>query len=102
MPKLLWSDDALEDMMSIYVFIGVNNAEAAERMYTNLEARAKSLIMYPRLGVRRRELMPWARLLIEGNYFIFYRTHPDADLGSVDAVEIMRVVQGNQDLSRVL
>ncbi len=44
MPKLLWSDEALEDMMQIYVFIGLNNPDAAERMYTNLEARANSLL----------------------------------------------------------
>jgi toxin ParE1/3/4 len=102
MPKLLWSDEALEDMMQIYVFIGLNNPDAAERMYTNLEARANSLLVHPRLGVRRRELTSWARLLIEGDYFIFYRTHPDTDLGPVDAVEVMRVVQGNLDLTRVL
>jgi toxin ParE1/3/4 len=102
MPKLLWSDEALEDMMNIYVFIGTNNPDAAERMYTTFEARAKSLLVHPRLGVRRRELTPWARLLIEGNYFIFYRTHPDTDLGDVSAVEIMRVVHAKQDLMRVL
>jgi toxin ParE1/3/4 len=102
MPRLLWTDDALEDMMKIYVYIGVNNPDAAERFYTKLEDRAKSLLVYPRLGVRRRELKSSARLLIEGVYFIFYRTHPDTDSGDVDSVEIMRVVQGSQDLTRLL
>ncbi len=38
-------------------------------------------------------------MLVEGPYLVLYQTHPDADEGPVDAVEIVRVVNGRHDLA---
>lgn len=87
--------------MEIYLYIGADSPDAAERMYTTFEERAESLLDHPRLGVRRPELARPARMLIEGAYLIFYKTHPDTDEGPIEAVEVMRVVQGSRDLVRI-
>jgi toxin ParE1/3/4 len=37
-------------------------------------------------------------MLVAGRYLILYETRPDTDEGSLDAVEIVRVVDGRRDL----
>jgi toxin ParE1/3/4 len=45
----------------------------------------------------------WATgLLVEGVYLILYETHPDTDEGLVEAIEIVRIVHGHRDLSRIV
>jgi len=41
------------------------------------------------------------RVLIEGQYLILYETHPDTDESTIDTVEIVRVVDGRRDLTRL-
>jgi toxin ParE1/3/4 len=100
-PILLWTPRAREDLLDIYVTIGFDNPSAAERVYTALEEKANLLIGYPRLGVRRPEIAPAARMLVEGVYLVLYEVHPDTDDGPVDEVEIVRVVHGHRDLIRI-
>ncbi|WP_313906200.1 hypothetical protein [Rhizobium leguminosarum] len=38
-------------------------------------------------------------MLVEAPYVILYETHPDTDEGEVQAVEIVRVVDGRGDLA---
>lgn len=57
------------------------------------------LIDHPRLGERHAEIFRTARMLVEAPYVILYETHPDTDEGEVDAVEIIRVVDGRRDLA---
>jgi toxin ParE1/3/4 len=98
--KLLWSFQAREDLLDIYVAIGMENAEAAERLYSAIETKANLLITHPRIGVRRSEIRPSARMLIEGAYLILYETRPDADEIPAREVEIVRIVDGRRDLTR--
>ena len=77
--KLLWSLQAREDLLNIYVTIGRDNADAAERLYSAIEAKADLLVKHPRIGVRRPEIRPTARILIEDPYLILYETRPDVD-----------------------
>jgi toxin ParE1/3/4 len=99
-PDLVWSPQAREDLLDIYVFIGIDSPDAAESLYTAIEAKADLLIAHPRLGVRRPEIAPSARILIEGPYLILYETHPDADESPIESVEIVRIVDGRRDLTR--
>jgi toxin ParE1/3/4 len=100
--KVLWSPQAREDLLDIYVAIGLDNPSAAERIYTALEERVLQLESSPRLGVRRQEISPSVRLLVEGLYLVLYETHPDSDDGPVESVEIVRIVHGHRDLARIL
>ena len=98
---LHWAQEAREDLFEIYVTIGLDNPAAAERVYVAIEDRADLLIANPRLGVRRPEIARGVRALVEGVYLLLYRTFPDTDDGPVDEVEIVRVMHGYRDLSRV-
>ena len=96
--ELLWSARALEDLMEIYVTMGLENVDAAERIFTALEARAGLLPSFPRMGLRRPEVAPTARVVVEGFYLILYELHPDAEDGDIDRVEVVRVVDGRREL----
>ncbi|WP_313906146.1 hypothetical protein [Rhizobium leguminosarum] len=57
------------------------------------------LVDHPRLGERHPEIFRTARMLVEALHVILYETHPDTDEGEVQAVEIVRVVDGRRDLA---
>ena len=99
--KVLWTPQAREDLLDIYVMIGLDNPSAAERMYAVFETHVEMLASLPRIGVRRPEIAPSTRILVEGVYLILYETHPDSDDGPVESVEIVRIVHGHRDLSRL-
>lgn len=96
--KLRWTPQAREDLIEIYVFIGLDNPSAAERVFDAIEAKAELLAENPRLGVRRPEIYPSTRILIEGPYLILYETPPDNNSERIDAVEIIRIVDGRRNL----
>ena len=98
---LLWTPQAREDLIEIYTYIGIDNPSAAERIFDVIEAKAGLLVDYPRLGVRRPEIRPSARMLIERPYLILYETHPDSDQGNIDEVEIVRIVDGRRNLKNL-
>lgn len=100
-PALLWTPQAREDLLDLYVTIGFDQPAAAERIYDAIERQVEMLVDYPRLGVRRPDIAPMARMLVEGVYLVLYETHPDTDDGPVDEVEVVRIVHGHRDLSRV-
>ena len=99
--NLIWTPQAREDLLDIYVTIGIENPTAAENVYSAIEEHISLLIIHPRMGVRRPEIAPSARMLIEGNYLILYETKPDRDQGPIDEVMIVRIVHGHRDLSRI-
>jgi toxin ParE1/3/4 len=41
-------------------------------------------------------------MLVEGEYLILYETHPDSDDHGIDAVEIVRIVDGRRNLKNLL
>lgn len=99
---VLWTPQAREDILDIYLTIGLDNPGAAERFYTAIEARTKRLASQPRIGPRRPEIRPQARVLVERPYLILYETHPDNDDGPITEVEIVRVLHGRRNLPRLL
>jgi toxin ParE1/3/4 len=100
-PALLWTPQSREDLLEIYVTIGADSLDAAERVFSSIEEKAELLETYPRLGVRRPEIAPSARMLIEGVYLVLYETYPDTDEGPVESVEIVRILHGHRDLTRI-
>lgn len=100
-PVVLWRPLAKQDMLDIYLTIGLDSPTAAERIFTAIEGHVNLLGNSPRLGARRREIAKSARMLVEGVYLIFYETYPDTDEGPIDAVEIVRVVHGYRNLNMI-
>jgi toxin ParE1/3/4 len=66
-----------------------------------VRAKAESLTAHPRLGLRRPDIRPTVRMLIEAPYLILYETHPDCDEGRIDKVEIVRIVDGRRNLNNL-
>ena len=74
--RLVWSPAARTDLIDIYVTIGSENIRAADRYYDRLEARAMQLADQPRMGVRRPDIRPSARMLVEAPFVLLYETIP--------------------------
>ena len=98
---LVWTPQAREDLIEIYTCIALDNPSSAERIFDAIEARAGLLAEYPRLGLRRPEIRPSTRMLVERMYLILYETHPDSEDGKIDAVEIVRIVDGRRNLKNL-
>jgi toxin ParE1/3/4 len=75
---LVWTPQAREDLIEIYSYIGLDNPSAAERIFDAVQAKAELLVEYPRIGVRRPDIRPSTRMLIEGPYLIPARPIPIA------------------------
>ena len=100
--KLIWSNQARIDLMDIYVLIGLEQPAAAERYFDRIEQKAQLLQSQPRMGVRRPDVRPGLRMLVEIPYLLLYRTDPDTDEGVVNTVEIVRVLDGRRDLGKTV
>ncbi len=99
--ELVWRPQAVEDLIDIYVIIGLDSEAAADRVYAALETRASMLLDFPRLGPRRPEIAPSARILVEGSYLVLYELHPDTDDGPVERIEVVRVIDGRRELTHL-
>ena len=96
---VVWSRLAREALLNIYVAVGLENPGAAEHLYDRIEARTVRLADQPRMGPRRPDIRPRARVLVEAPYLILYEVEPDTDDGPVSRVEVVNVVDGRRDLS---
>jgi toxin ParE1/3/4 len=54
--RLTWSAQARDDLLNIYVLIGLEQPAAAERYFDRIEAKAELLRSQPRMGVRRSDI----------------------------------------------
>ena len=69
--------------MDHYLTIGAENPSAAERVYDRIEQRVRQLVDHPRVGQRRPDIRPSARVLVEYPFLILYETSPDRDEGAI-------------------
>jgi len=97
--EVVWSRLAREELIELYLNIGMVHQAAAERLYDRLEQRARQLADQPRMGQRRPDIHPRGRVLVVHPYLLLYETLPDTDDGQVTAVEIVSVVDGRRDLA---
>jgi toxin ParE1/3/4 len=70
--KVVWSPQARSDLIEIYLRIAGEQPKAAERYLDRIENRAAMLGQYPRIGPRRPDIRPSARMLVEAPYVILY------------------------------
>ena len=99
--SLCWTPQAREDLIEMYTYVGLDNPSAAERIFDAIQAKSQLLVEYPRIGVRRPDIRPSTRMLIQGPCLILYETHPDTDEGLIDEVEIVRIVDGRRNLKNL-
>ena len=96
--ELVWSAQARADLLDIYLRIGRQRRDAADRFLDSIEEKAVLLTAQPRLGVRRSDIRARTRMLVESPYLLLYETIPDTDHRPVKTIEIVRVVDGRRDL----
>ncbi|MGH7976613.1 MAG: type II toxin-antitoxin system RelE/ParE family toxin [Limisphaerales bacterium] len=101
--KIIRSEQALNDVADIHLFIAVENADAAERFLAALRLSFRTLAQWPEIGPRyqsnRTELSglrfwPVRRF---ANYLIFYRA-----TAAPRRLHIVRVLHGARDIPQVL
>ena len=78
-------------MEDIWLYVAVDNLQAADNLIDRIIARCLDLVDQPRLGPARPEIAPDARMLVVRDYLVLYRIQ-DAD------VQIVRVVHGARRL----
>jgi toxin ParE1/3/4 len=85
--------ESQRDYLQIFVFIGEQNVEAAERLVLTFDQKLELLSEMPGLGPKRPELGKGVRSYPVGNYIILYR--------AVDGgIELLRVLHGARNLRR--
>lgn len=85
--KIVWTDPALADLKSIAPRISADHPDAAERFGAELFRKTDLLQTFPEMGPifpKRKDKK--IRVLIHGNYCVFYRVQNETKL-----VEILRV-----------
>ena len=78
MVKIIWTQLALADLKNIHRYISTESTVYANRMIEKLIARVTLLNSFPESGRIVPEFgQKSIRELIEGNYRIVYKFHPD-------------------------
>ena len=85
--RLVWNDDALDDLGQIKDYIEQDDAFAAARVVLRLRDGLVQLTTFPRIG--RVGRVPDTRELVFADlrYIAVYRVHTDSDL-----VEILNII----------
>jgi toxin ParE1/3/4 len=85
---------ATRDLDRLSQYFLETNVEAGERLFGALNQQFYNLTQFPNLGKPYPHLNPSIRGLLVEKYIIFYRA-------TATQVEIIRVVDGRQDLARL-
>jgi toxin ParE1/3/4 len=78
--RLIYSVEAVQDLVRLREFIAEKNPTAAARIATELVARIDHLCLFPEIG-RNVELAPTANVIRDftfGNYLVRYAHHASA------------------------
>jgi toxin ParE1/3/4 len=91
-----YSKRAREDILDIWLWIAHDsNVNLADDFVERIERRAATLADHAELGVARPEIAPDARSLVVERWLILYRLE-------TYGAQVVRVVDGARDLTRVL
>jgi toxin ParE1/3/4 len=85
------SDEARADLDEIWLYIALDNPDAADQLIRAIVSRFPMLASMPLVGRQREELAPRLRSFPVRHYVIFYRP-------MAHGVEIVRVLNGARDL----
>lgn len=77
--KLVYSANAIEDLVQLREFIAAHNPQAAKRIASELVSRIEQLCAFPQMGKQvAQSPTPTIRDFIFGNYIVRYAIHADA------------------------
>jgi toxin ParE1/3/4 len=90
--RIVFDDDALEDLQRIFRWIANENRPAAERLIARIFDKIESLLTPELTHMGRPGLDPGTRELIEWPYIIVYEVHEDRE-----EIVVLSIVHGAQD-----
>jgi len=90
--RVVISPAAESDLEDIWLTIAADDAPTATRIVRAIGAKIGGLAQHPRRGPRRPDIRPAVRMLVQVPY---------TDEGPLDEVEIVRVVDGRRDLTKL-
>lgn len=92
MNRYIISPSATRDLNTIADYFLIRNVEAGEKLFQEFNQKCQKLIRFPFLGRSYNHIKPSLRgLSLTNGYIIFYRV-------TNEIIEILRVVNGRQDL----
>jgi toxin ParE1/3/4 len=91
MKRYIISPSATRDLNAIADYFLEHNIEAGENLLREFNRKCRNLIQFPNMGKSYANLKPDLRGLPLDGYIVLYRVKGDA-------VEVLRVVNGRQDL----
>ncbi|MDP3410835.1 type II toxin-antitoxin system RelE/ParE family toxin [Bosea sp. (in: a-proteobacteria)] len=94
MGAITWSQQANDDLQSIWLWIARDSVGAAEAFLDRMIERIDILEQFPEAGPNRDEIGVGARALVAERWLVLYRV-------SADGVQIVRIVDGARDLSKL-
>lgn len=77
--QVIWSNEALKDLETIYDFLAEKSQPAAQRVIEGILSRLKQLESFPESGAKQEIIKSVAtdyRYLVEGNYKVIYTHQP--------------------------
>lgn len=93
MSRAFRSRAAARDLGKIWDYISEDDPDAADRLLSRIEDRARLHAEFPQSGSPRPELGAGVRSFVVGNYIIFYRPIPGG-------IRLLRVLNAARDLKR--
>lgn len=88
------SGKARRDLLDIYAYLSSRNPVAANRTFRTINESLQRLTDFPYTGRERTEFGPGMRSLVVRTYLVFHRIEGDS-------IDIVRVVDGRMDLSKI-
>ena len=81
MVKIVWTDDAIEDLSEIFDYISKDSPPAAKRLANKLIQKVDVLVNFPKSGRIVPEFQDeQIRELIQGNYRIVYHLQSEIEI----------------------
>lgn len=92
--KIRQTAQAKADLINVWLRIAAHDKATANRVLDDIARRISQLAAYPELGKARPEIASDARALVSERWLILYQI-------TTDCVQIVRVVDGSRDLSKL-
>ncbi|MFM2061813.1 MAG: hypothetical protein RLZZ507_1483 [Cyanobacteriota bacterium] len=88
--KIFWTDTAIEHLSAIYIYIGQNSSQYAQRIVDRITRRSQQISQFPFSGRIAPEFdNKQIREVIEGAYRIIYYIKSEQ-------IDILAVIHGSQ------
>lgn len=94
MTRVVHSQKARDDLLSIWSYIAEDNTKAADKLLDDIDEKCSLLGKNPKIGQSRPDISPAMRYFPVKNYLILYQ---EQSFG----IEFIRVLHGARDLNEI-